>query len=114
MYPQCLAQKFIVFNTTLDLQAHVVEEHGSAMTARDKKDARRVAAEFEFEDIGLRGRHSSGVGARRERQRELPPQHLSAGTSSRDVLRTDSRTTEISRGSSFGLFNSDVDPVVAE
>ncbi|KAK0196440.1 hypothetical protein F5146DRAFT_1107939 [Armillaria mellea] len=65
----CLAQKFVVFNTPLDLKAHMVEDHGADMSSRDKKDARRVPAEFEFEDMpGRRGSRRD-----REHEREPPP-----------------------------------------
>ncbi|TFK36394.1 hypothetical protein BDQ12DRAFT_249403 [Crucibulum laeve] len=67
----CQARKFVVFNTTLDLQAHMVEEHGADMTSRDKKDARRIQAEFAFEEVGHGGRH--GRRGDREREREPPP-----------------------------------------
>ncbi|KAK1218754.1 hypothetical protein PQX77_018554 [Marasmius sp. AFHP31] len=73
--PTCLAQKFVVFNTPLDLQAHSVEAHGADMSARDKKDARRVQANFEFEEVPGAGR---ARGPRRDRERESnrepPPQ----------------------------------------
>ncbi|KAF5377479.1 hypothetical protein D9615_005368 [Tricholomella constricta] len=72
---QCLVQKFVVFNTPLDLQAHMVEEHGSDMTSRDKKDARRVQAEFEFEEVGVGGRHGRRDRGHRDREREPPPHH---------------------------------------
>lgn len=69
--PQCRERKFVVFNTTLDLQAHMVDEHGAAMTTRDKKDARKIIAEFQFEEAGPRtGRRG---GTTRERDREPPP-----------------------------------------
>lgn len=59
-----------MFNSALDLKGHQVEIHGADMSSRDKKDARRVQAEFEFDD-------SSGSGRRgrrdREREREPPP-----------------------------------------
>src|SRR6266567_5659798 len=42
--PVCQARKFVVFNTALDLKAHMVEDHGGDMSARDKKDARRIQA----------------------------------------------------------------------
>jgi E3 ubiquitin-protein ligase ZNF598 len=45
----------------------MVEEHGAAMSARDRKDARRVQADFEFEEVGGRGR------GRRNQEREPPP-----------------------------------------
>ena len=47
---ECQARKFVVFNSTLDLQAHMVDEHGADMSARDRKDARRIQAEFTFDD----------------------------------------------------------------
>jgi hypothetical protein len=50
----------------------MVEEHGGEMSARDMKDARKVPAEFEFEEVGIggrRGRHD------REREREAAPHH---------------------------------------
>jgi hypothetical protein len=50
----------------------MVEEHGGEMSARDMKDARKVPAEFEFEEVGIggrRGRHD------REREREPAPHH---------------------------------------
>jgi hypothetical protein len=49
----------------------MVEDHGAAMSTRDKKDARKVAAEFQFEGVGVgRGRRD---GHHRERDREPPP-----------------------------------------
>ncbi|KAI8982822.1 hypothetical protein BD414DRAFT_579107 [Trametes punicea] len=72
---ECLARKFVVFGSALDLKAHMVEEHGAEMSARDRRDARRVQAEFEFEEVGAgaggrRGRRDRGD---REREREPPP-----------------------------------------
>ncbi|OCH93808.1 hypothetical protein OBBRIDRAFT_748742 [Obba rivulosa] len=75
--PQCLARKFVVFGSPIDLKAHMVEEHGAEMSSRDKKDVRRVQAEFEFEEVGgghRRGRRDRGD---REREREPPP-HVAA------------------------------------
>jgi len=42
----------------------MVEEHGAEMSSRDKKDARRVNASFEFQEAGRR---------RGARDREAPP-----------------------------------------
>ncbi|KZT71337.1 hypothetical protein DAEQUDRAFT_724287 [Daedalea quercina L-15889] len=67
--PECLQRKFVVFGTVLDLKAHMVEEHGADMSARDKKAASRVQAEFEFEEVGSR----RGRGSRRDRDRDPPP-----------------------------------------
>ncbi|KAF8175993.1 hypothetical protein BJ912DRAFT_1146929 [Pholiota molesta] len=79
-HPECLAQKFVVFNTPLDLKAHIVEVHGGDMSSRDKRDARRIQADFVFEEVGYGGRHGRGGRDRdrdrdrdRERTREPPP-----------------------------------------
>ncbi|KAI1784004.1 hypothetical protein LXA43DRAFT_1044548 [Ganoderma leucocontextum] len=79
---ECLARKFVVFGSAIDLKAHQVEEHGAEMSARDKRDARRVEAQFEFEEAGggpgRRGRRDRGD---RERDREPPPQAQGGGAS---------------------------------
>ncbi|PFH48349.1 hypothetical protein AMATHDRAFT_196723 [Amanita thiersii Skay4041] len=69
---QCLAQKFVVFGSIIDLKAHMVDEHGADMTSRDKKDARRVVAEFTFDEVGG-GRQAQGRREHHEREREPPP-----------------------------------------
>jgi len=46
------------------------------MSSRDKKDARRINAEFEFEEVGISGRHGRRDRIYRDRERELPPLHL--------------------------------------
>lgn len=76
MQPQCQARKFVVFGSALDLKAHMVEEHGAEMSARDKKDAMRIQAEFEFEEVGG-GRR----GRRDRREREQPTTPVPAGPS---------------------------------
>ncbi|KAI0306282.1 hypothetical protein B0F90DRAFT_1814209 [Multifurca ochricompacta] len=62
--PSCQASKFVVFGSQIDLQAHMVEEHGAEMSSRDKKDARRVNAAFEFQDTssGSTRRRGGGPG----------------------------------------------------
>lgn len=62
----CIAQKFVVFASALDLKAHMVERHVEGMSSKDLKDARRVDANFAFEGIG-RGR---GRGIPRDQERE--------------------------------------------
>lgn len=57
-----------MFNSDLDLRAHQVEVHGADMSSKDRKDARRVLAEFEFDDVGGSSRRG-----RRDREREPPP-----------------------------------------
>jgi hypothetical protein len=64
LQPQCLGQKFVVFDSALDLKAHMVEQHAAGMSSRDKKDARKIQADFEFEGLGSSGR------ARRDRERD--------------------------------------------
>lgn len=74
---ECLARKFVVFGSAIDLKAHQVEEHGAEMSARDRRDARRVEADFEFEEVpsgggARRGRRDRGD-RERDRDREPPP-----------------------------------------
>ncbi|KIK00343.1 hypothetical protein K443DRAFT_612765 [Laccaria amethystina LaAM-08-1] len=80
---ECQAQKFVVFNSPLDLRAHMVEVHGGDMSSRDKKDARRVPAEFAFEEVGHGGRHG-----RRDREREREREHEPPPQSHRQQLQT--------------------------
>lgn len=72
-YASCQAQKFVVFGSALDLKAHMVEVHGSDMSSRDMKDARRIQAEFEFEEVGVGGRRGRRDRGDREHEREPPP-----------------------------------------
>ena len=67
----CLARKFVVFNTPIDLKVHMVEEHGADMNSKDRKDARRIHTDFIFEN-GRRGRRDR-VG---ELDRETPSPRL--------------------------------------
>ncbi|KAK7693866.1 hypothetical protein QCA50_003439 [Cerrena zonata] len=72
--PSCKERKFVVFGSLMDLKAHMVEEHGADMSSKDKKAARQIQADFEFEEVsgpGRRGRRDRGD---REREREPPPQ----------------------------------------
>ena len=61
----------MVFDSALDLKAHMVEQHAAGMSSRDKKDARKIQADFEFEGVGPSGRDGR---ARRDREREAAPQ----------------------------------------
>jgi hypothetical protein len=77
----CQASKFVVFGSRIDLQAHMVEEHGAEMSTRDKKDARRVDAAFEFQDASSNsnrrrggGLGGTGGGGREREQRDPQPQ----------------------------------------
>lgn len=71
----------------------MVEEHGAEMSTRDKKDARRVNATFEFQDTSSNsnrrrggGPGASGGGGREREQRESQPQ-----IAPRPTLGSDSR-----------------------
>lgn len=69
---QCLARKFVVFGTLLDLKAHMVEGHGEDMSSRDKKDARRVVADFAFQSR-RNPHHQYERAQERGREGEPPP-----------------------------------------
>ncbi|THH11849.1 hypothetical protein EW145_g384 [Phellinidium pouzarii] len=58
----CLAQKFVVFGSPIDLKGHMVEVHGANLSTKDMKDVRRVDAHFDFD-------HAAG-GRRRDRDRD--------------------------------------------
>lgn len=70
----------------------MVDVHGADMTSRDMKDARRIQAAFEFEEIGSNGRRvTSANGRRGERE---PPPDSSAGISRRRQAFANSLTTD--------------------
>lgn len=61
----------------------MVEEHGADMTSRDKKDARRIQADFEFDEVGIGGgrrRRGGGAGGGGG-DRDPPPHNPPAGSS---------------------------------
>ena len=120
--PNCLAQKFVVFGTTMDLQAHIVEEHAAEMSSRDKRDARRIEADFEFEGRRERGNN-------RDRDREPPASTSPPQGSSRQPVNVRRRdfgahltsentltheATPITQVRSPSPLSIDVDPIVAE
>lgn len=49
-HPDCLAQKFVVFESELDLQAHALEVHGvgSSVDQKARKEARRIETSFTY------------------------------------------------------------------
>ncbi|KAJ6563571.1 hypothetical protein DFH09DRAFT_1476168 [Mycena vulgaris] len=73
----CLARKFVVFGSALDLQAHVVEEHGGEMGKGGRRDMRRVEAGWDEVRAGPGQGHGRGRGRERDRdrdrEREAPP-----------------------------------------
>ncbi|KAJ7187604.1 hypothetical protein GGX14DRAFT_611193 [Mycena pura] len=77
----CLARKFVVFGSALDLKAHAVEEHGGELGKGGLRDARRVEAGWDEVRAGPRQGHGRGRGRERDRDRERerdgdPPPHL--------------------------------------
>ncbi|KAJ7453217.1 hypothetical protein FB451DRAFT_1145061 [Mycena latifolia] len=82
----CLARKFVVFGSALDLQAHLVEEHKGEGGGQGGKGARRVEVTWDeggWEEGRGRGGEGRGRGRGRgrdrdrdrdrEREREAPP-----------------------------------------
>lgn len=57
--PQCLKDKFIVFDTELDFKAHQVEVHGNELSTKERREAMRIEANFSYDD----GAESSRSGA---------------------------------------------------
>ncbi|GAA5912473.1 E3 ubiquitin-protein ligase HEL2 [Sporobolomyces salmoneus] len=53
-HPECLAQKFVVFESELDLQAHALSEHGvgsfgqGGTDQKSRKEARRIETNFVY------------------------------------------------------------------
>lgn len=78
-HPTCLEQKFVVFETELDLQAHAVATHGAALSGdqRARHNARRIETHFTYEgegggSSGGGGRGGRGGGGGRRREEAAP------------------------------------------
>ncbi|KAF8584109.1 hypothetical protein K439DRAFT_1633855 [Ramaria rubella] len=121
---QCQAQKFVVFGSTLDLKAHMVEQHGGEMTARDRKDARRIETGFDYDDIGESNRRQERARAR-ERERDPPEPGPSRSrrretfganltSQSLGVSGPPQSTLQRQQEEEENPHNSDIDPVAAE
>ncbi|KAM0787208.1 hypothetical protein ACM66B_006447 [Microbotryomycetes sp. NB124-2] len=60
-HPECLQQKFVVFESELDLQAHAVETHGASLSdQKARKDARRIETNFTYQSAGETSRGGGG------------------------------------------------------
>ncbi|WFD17864.1 RING-type E3 ubiquitin transferase [Malassezia caprae] len=46
---ECLERKFVVFENQMEFQVHQLEEHGRALSARERKEALRVDPRFMYE-----------------------------------------------------------------
>ncbi|KAK4048890.1 hypothetical protein OIV83_004446 [Microbotryomycetes sp. JL201] len=72
-HPECLQQKFVVFESELDLQAHAVETHGASLAdQKARKDARRIETNFTYQSVGESsrsgGRNNNNSGRRGDRR----------------------------------------------
>lgn len=114
----------------------MVEEHGAEMSSRDKKDARRVNAAFEFQDApsssgrrrggGPDGGGGSSGGGRERGQRDSQPQiaprpilgsenrHSLLGTHLTTEQDADGSSPEPSRQQAHSPLPQSMDPVTAE
>ncbi|KAF7341130.1 E3 ubiquitin-protein ligase hel2 [Mycena venus] len=78
-HDSCRERKFVVFGSALDLQAHLVEEHGGEMGKGGRRAAQRVEAGWDEAGPGRGHGHGRGRGRERdrdrdrEREREPPP-----------------------------------------
>lgn len=123
-----------MFGSQIDLQAHMVEEHGAEMSSRDKKDARRVNAPFEFQDSPSGSGRRRGVGAdgggggggrergQRDSQPQIPPRPTPGSESRHSLLGAHLMTEgdasdsspELSRQQAHSPVPQSKDPVTAE
>ncbi|GAA5821123.1 hypothetical protein JCM3770_005527 [Rhodotorula araucariae] len=69
-HPDCLAQKFVVFESDLDLQAHALEVHGvgTFQDQKSRKEARRIETHFVY-STGETSASRGGGGAAGDRAR---------------------------------------------
>ncbi|POY72987.1 hypothetical protein BMF94_3973 [Rhodotorula taiwanensis] len=66
-HPDCLAQKFVVFESELDLQAHALEVHGvGSVDQKARKEARRIETSFTY-STGETSRGTDAGAANRRR-----------------------------------------------
>lgn len=60
-HPDCLAQKFVVFESELDLQAHALEVHGvGTFDQKARKEARRIETHFVYSTGESSARNDGG------------------------------------------------------
>ena len=101
LHPECLAKKFVVFQSPQELKNHEGLEHGRAMTKAERKEALRVHVEFST---------NGGVGGGGERRRTRgragnqprdPRGHPGAAAED-DRRRREARETGCARGGGRG------------
>ncbi|BGP21047.1 hypothetical protein JCM10213_007564 [Rhodosporidiobolus nylandii] len=85
-HPECLAQKFVVFESEIDLQAHALSEHGvgsSSAAGGDQKArlaSRRIETNFVY-STGESARGGGGGDRRRGQQQQQTPSGRAAAAS---------------------------------
>ena len=78
LHPECLAKKFVVFQSPQELKNHEGLEHGRAMTKAERKEALRVHVEFSTNGGGAGRRPRSRTRGRAGNQPRDPRGHPGA------------------------------------
>ena len=87
----------------IDLKAHIVEEHGAEMSSKDRKDARRVQADFAFNSSARHTRRDDD----RDRDRDPPTHQQQAPASSSSSPPGRPPPTNTRRRDAFGAVLTD-------
>ena len=75
--PECLEQKFVVFESEIDLKAHIMEVHMGRASKAELRDMRRVEVNFQY--------HAPpGLGGRRRREEDRPTREVDISSLPRD------------------------------
>ncbi|TKY88133.1 hypothetical protein EX895_002843 [Sporisorium graminicola] len=89
---ECLQNKFVVFANEVDFKAHQVQEHANELSARERREAQRIEANFSYDD-GAEGssrqatsRGGGGGGKGKSRANGATRPDAGASSEDRDVL----------------------------
>jgi E3 ubiquitin-protein ligase ZNF598 len=74
--PECLEQKFVVFESEIDLKAHIMDVHMGRASKAELRDMRRIEVNFQYDVPGGHGR--------RRREEERPAREVDISTLPRD------------------------------
>jgi hypothetical protein len=74
---ECLEQKFVVFESEIDLKAHVMEAHMESASKAELRDIRKVEVNFQYNT-------PAGGSARRRREEERPHREVDISSLPRD------------------------------
>ena len=75
--PECLEQKFVVFESEIDLKAHIMEVHMGRASKAELRDMRRVDVNFQYDT-------PSGHGRRKREEERQPARDVDISTLPRD------------------------------